>query len=57
MIRAYAESTSNGRTVGGGSKLGQNTIARNMTRAGATRRQISNAQRRARQMNAPVTRV
>lgn len=57
MIRAYAESTSNGRTVGGGTKLGQNTIARNMTRAGATRRQINNAQRRARQMNAPVTRV
>lgn len=57
MIRAYAESTSNGKAVGGGTKLGQNTIARNMTRAGATRRQISNAQRRARQTNAPITRV
>ena len=57
MIRAYAESTSNGRTIGGATKLGQKTIARNMTRAGATKRQISNAQRRARQMNGPVTRV
>lgn len=57
MIRAYAESTSNGKTVGGGTKLGQTTIAKNMTKAGATKRQINNAQRRARQMNAPVTRV
>lgn len=57
MIRAYAESTSNGKAVGGGTKLGQATIAKNMTKAGATKRQISNAQRRARQMNAPVTRV
>lgn len=46
-----------GKIAKGGTKTGQNTIARNMTRAGATKRQINNAQRRARQMNAQVTTV
>ena len=46
-----------GKTVGGGTKTGQNTITRNMTRAGANKRQINAALRNARKTNAPITRV
>lgn len=53
-MRAYAE----GNTAGSGTKTGQNLIARNMKKAGATQRQINAAQKRAAKLpGARTTRV
>lgn len=57
MIRAYAESTSGGKSVGSGTKLGQETIRKNMTKAGATKKQINAALKRGQKLNGQVTRV
>ena len=53
-MRAYAEAN----TAGSATKAGQNLIARNMKKAGATQRQINAAQKRAAKLpNAKTTRV
>lgn len=56
-MRVFASGNSSG-TYGSATKKGQQTIRENMTRAGATNRQINAAQRRAaRNPNGKVTRV
>lgn len=56
-MRVFASGNSSG-TYGSATKKGQQIIRENMTRAGATKRQINAAQRRAaRNPNGKVTRV
>lgn len=57
MMKAYANGNSSG-TYGSSTRRGQQTIRDNMTRAGASQRQINNALRRAqRNPSGRVTRV
>lgn len=55
-MRAYAKGNTSG-TYGAGTKKGQETIRANMTKAGATNRQINAALKRGAKNGGKVTRV